>query len=76
MTFSSGIKRLIALAESCAKIAELNKLRVGNVTQIASDEIISLYTVVAREHWPIDEKLVSKLKTSREIMARLRSESG
>jgi hypothetical protein len=73
--FQQWDKRLIALAESCATIEERNKLRVGNPVHVSSEDIMSLYMTVGTEHWPI-ERLVSKLIISREIMARLRRESG
>jgi hypothetical protein len=73
--FEQWDKRLIALAESCATIAERNRLLGRNVSEIAGDETLQIYTSVSREHWPIAEKLFSKLKISREIMGRLREES-
>jgi hypothetical protein len=65
---------LIGLAESCATISERDRLRAGSVLNIASDEIMQVYVNVPEEHWPIVEKLTSKLKVSRGIKSRLLGE--
>ncbi len=72
--FQQWDKRLIALAESCATIEEWTKLRAGNPIHVSSEDIMSIYMTVGTETFA--PKLVAKLQISREIMGRLRRESG
>jgi len=74
--FDRWDQRLITLAGSCATIPERNRLRDGSPMEIKNDaEMMQLYMDIPEEHHDIGVKLASKLKVSREIMKRLRSES-
>ena len=72
--FQQWDKRLIALAESCATIEERNKLRAGSLLDVSSHDILAIY--MTADTPPFAESLVAKLQISREIMERLRRESG
>jgi hypothetical protein len=73
--FEKWNQRLITLAESCATIAQRNRLRAGSALEVETEQIMSVYTHVAREHHDTAAKLVSKLKVAREIMEGLRREN-
>jgi len=72
--FKQWDERLIEVAESCATIEERNKLQAGSLLHVTDEDAMAICMTVAAP--PFAEKLVSKLQISREIMERLRRESG